>query len=150
VGSSNKKQRAARALRFEDASTRCPASFSRCASPPETSHRLADAQVLEPDIGERLQSALHFGTVRKKASASDTVSSSTSAIDFLPTHLEHLVAEALAVAVGAAQVHVREELHLDVSKPCSAGRQRPLPELKLKVRRCTCALSRAAHSRRCW
>src|SRR5258708_25132026 len=35
--------------------------------------------------------------------------------------LEHLVAEAPAVAVGAAQVHVRQELHLDVLEAVAAA-----------------------------
>ncbi len=42
-------------------------------------------------------------------------------------NLEHLVAEALAVAVGTAEVHVRQELHLDVLETvAAAGRAAPV------------------------
>src|SRR6185436_31506 len=40
----------------------------------------------------------------------------------LALDLEHFVAIALAVAVRAAQVHVREELHLDVLEAVAAAR----------------------------
>jgi hypothetical protein len=40
-------------------------------------------------------------------------------------HLQHLGPEALAVAVGAAQVHVGQELHLDVLEAVAAAGRAP-------------------------
>src|SRR5882762_833782 len=77
----------------------------------ERRHRLADAQVLKPDIGERLQSTLHFGTVPEESERLGHGQLEHVGYRF-PSHhdLEHLVAEALAVAVGAAQLSAGGEL----------------------------------------
>ena len=58
-------------------------------------HRLAELHVFEPDIDDRLQHAQHFAVVAKSATASLTVSSSTSATlsgrpAALDLHFEHL------------------------------------------------------------
>ena len=48
-------------LRRTAFSARCPASLRRCASPPDSvGHRLAQAQIVESDIGERRQAQAHL------------------------------------------------------------------------------------------
>ncbi len=112
------------------AAARCPASFNRWASPPEsvgtgwpsfTYSSPTSASGASRDATSR-ESA-------KKASASVTVMSSTSAMfarravgAFAPD-IQNLIAVAAAVAVRAAQIHVREKLHLDVLETVArAGR----------------------------
>ena len=85
-------------------------------------HRLAESQVFEADVGERTQSGLHCRLVGEKSER------------FADRHLKHvgdgfvferdfeyLGAEALAVAIGAAQVNVGEELHLDMLEAVAAA-----------------------------
>src|SRR3954462_14023649 len=89
----------------------------------ERRHRLAELQVLEPYINQRLQPFLHFPRGAKEGDrlgdrhfqyVGDRLS--------LDLRLEHFRAEALAVAVRAAQVNVGEELHLDVLEAVAAAR----------------------------
>ena len=65
-------------------------------------------------------------------------------------HLEHLRAEAPAVAVGAAQVHVAQELHLDVLEAAAAaGRAPAVARVEAEgARRVARARGRAARRRR--
>jgi hypothetical protein len=88
----------------------------------ERRHRLAEAQVLEPDVGERLEPGDHVGLAgeeRHRFGHRQLEHVGDAAV--APLHLEHLGAEALAVAVGAAQVHVGQELHLDVLEAVAAA-----------------------------
>src|SRR6267143_1515953 len=86
VGSSNKNSDPRTPFGFEDASTRWPASFSRCASPPESVGTGWPTRTYSrPTSASGFNARCTSEWSRKKASASDTVSSSTSAIDFLPT-----------------------------------------------------------------
>ena len=82
-------------------------------------HRLAELHVLEADVDNRLQCADHVAVVgEQRGGLADgefqhvgDVQGAPAALD---ADLEDLGPVALAVAVGAAQVDVREELHLDV------------------------------------
>jgi hypothetical protein len=100
-------------------------------------HRLAQAQVVQADVGQRLQLGEHLGSLAEQVSASATVSSSTSAMlhrRFQRSSLPAPRRGSAAVAVRAAQVDVGQELHLDMleAEPPQVG-QRPSPALKLKV-----------------
>src|SRR6266849_2797304 len=94
----------------------------------ERGHRLADAQVFEPDVRERFQGTLDFGIVSEESERLGYRQLEHVGDRFLFHHdLEHFVAEALAIAVRAAQVHVRQELHLDVLEAvAAAGRAAPV------------------------
>ena len=82
----------------------------------ERRERLAEAQVVEADVGQRLQAVARPRRRRRRPRrASATVRSSTSRIDAAPAaDLEDLGLEARAVALGARHVDVGEELHLDL------------------------------------
>src|SRR5258706_16027090 len=86
-------------------------------------NRLAEAQVVEAHVDERLQAAhdlrlrgegLERLVDRKLEHLRDV-----AAVDL---NLEGLVAVARAVAIRAAQVHVGEELHLDMLEAVAAAR----------------------------
>ena len=112
----------------EPASARCPASFSRCASPPDSvgtgwpsftyssptsasGASRAATSLRVGEEGERLshRHVQHFGDARAPA------------VRALALDVQHLVAIAAAVAVRAAQIHVRQELHLDVLEAVAAA-----------------------------
>src|SRR5688572_17159006 len=81
----------------------------------ERGHGLAETQVFEADVDERLQARLHFLALAKEARRfGDRHLEHIGDRSSVDAHLEDLVAIALAVAVGAAQVDVGEELHLDM------------------------------------
>jgi len=66
----------------------------------------------------------------------------------LDLHLAHLGAEARAVAIGAAQVHVTEELHLDVFEArAAAGRAAPVASVEAEGARCVAAFARQRRHR---
>ncbi len=131
MGSSNKNSEPRAPFGFEEAELQPLRLAAR-----ERRHGLPDAQVLEPDVCQRrerrfdclFQGRRHFRVVaeeRKRLRHGQL----EHVGDRFPSHhdLEHLVAEAPAVAVGAAQVHVREELHLDVLETvAAAGRAAPV------------------------
>ena len=109
---------------LDSASARWPASFRRCASPPESvGTGWPRRRYSRPTSIEGLQPRpAPPRACGKRRAASRTVISSTSAIDLPSTvDLEDLGAEALAVAVRAAQVDVGEELHLDVLEAVAAA-----------------------------
>ncbi len=99
----------------------------------ERRHRLAELDVFEADVDDRLQAPHHFAVVAEQrhgfgdgelehvgdAQAAQHVTRQP-AVDL---HVEDLAAEAPPVAVRATQVHVGEELHLDVLEAgAAAGR----------------------------
>ena len=97
-------------------------------------HRLAELHVLEADVDDRLQqrapprgrrgtAAPPRLTVRSSTSATRELAHHVAGHAAVDLHVEDLGAEAAAVAVGAAQVDVGEELHLDVLEArAAAGR----------------------------
>ena len=88
----------------------------------ERGHRLPEPQVFEADIGQRLQHALDFGVVAEELDRFRHREFEHIG-DRLVAHddFQHLAAEALAVAVRAAQVDVGEELHLHVLEAVAAA-----------------------------
>ena len=88
----------------------------------ERGHRLPEAQVFEADVGQRLQHALDFGVVAEKLDRFRHREFEHVG-DRLVAHddFQHLAAEALAVAVRAAQVDIRQELHLHVLEAVAAA-----------------------------
>ena len=88
----------------------------------ERRHRLAEPQVLETDVGERREHGGDVGLAgeeRERLGHGQLEHVGDAAA--LVLDLEHLGAEALAVAVGAAQIDVGEELHLDVLEAVAAA-----------------------------
>ena len=88
----------------------------------ECRHRLAEAQIFEPNIGERLEGGLHAHIPGEESQrfrhrhfqrVGDRL-----AID---GDFQYFRPEALAVAIGAAQIDVRQELHLDVFEAVAAA-----------------------------
>ena len=110
------------------ASARWPASFRRCASPPDSvGTGWPSFTYSRPTSTSGCRRTATLELPRKNASASVTVMSSTCgdvlarAVRAFAADLERLGAITLAVAVRAAQVHVREELHLDVLEAVAAA-----------------------------
>ena len=96
-------------------------------------HRLAELHVLEADVDDRLQAAHHLAVVAEELhrlgdGELEDVGDAEAARDVagkaaLDGDVEDLGAEPAAVAIRAAQVHVAEELHLDVLEArAAAGR----------------------------
>ena len=124
VGSSNRNS--VRCVLGTAVAARWPASFRRCASPPdERGHRLAESQIVEAHFARAAPARAALRVRRRRIrSASETVRSSTSAMRFRPLQSatsEHLRAIPAAVAIGAAQVHIDEELHFDVLEAVAAA-----------------------------
>src|SRR5258708_2336990 len=94
---------------------------------------LPEPQVLEPDAGERLERPLHLGVAEKNDRLGHGQLEGVGD-RFLPDfHFEDLIAKAPAVAVGTAQVHVGEELHLHVLEAvAAAARPAPVPRIEAK------------------
>src|SRR5438034_613642 len=144
VGSSKRNNDPSAPFGFEDASTRCPASFSRCASPPESVGTGGPTRRYSSPTSARGASAVSTacfkaagtsGWPRKNASASETVSSSTSAIDFFFTTISSTSSrKRLPLQSGQRRYTSERNCISTCSKPLppQVG-QRPLPELKLKV-----------------
>ena len=97
-------------------------------APGEGGDRLAEPHVAESDRLQGLQGPFHIGPAgeegqglghRQLQDVRDR--DSGAAVWRADPHLQHLVAIALAVAVRAAQVDVREELHLQVLEPGAAA-----------------------------
>src|ERR1700733_1971872 len=93
----------------------------------ERRHRLAELDVFEPDVRERREPLRHLGHVREEGARlgyrqiEHVGDAAAATVGALAADLEHLLAIAAAVAVGAAQVHVREKLHLDVLEAVAAA-----------------------------
>jgi len=87
-------------------------------------HRLAEAQVVQPDIGDRRQRGQHRRLVGEEGHRlRDGHFEHLGHRPIAPSQLEDLGPVALAVAVRAAQVDVGQELHLDVLEArAGAGR----------------------------
>ena len=88
---------------------------------------MPEPQVIEADIGKRLQSREYLGLAGEEADSfvHGEVQDIGDALA-VPEHLEGFVAIAASVAVRAAKVHVGEELHLDVLEAAAgAGRAAP-------------------------
>jgi hypothetical protein len=92
------------------------ASFTRCASTGQRRRRLAERHVVEPNIVQRRSCRRIFG-LAKKRSASSTDISSTSAIVLPLNRTERLAVVAAALAGLAGDVHVGQEVHLDLDLP---------------------------------
>ncbi len=91
-------------------------------APGERGHGLPEPQVIEAHVRQRLQARHHVLLAREEGER--LVHRELEHLgDGAPVHLhlEHLVAVAPAVAVRAAQVHVGEELHLDVLEAVAAA-----------------------------
>ncbi len=88
----------------------------------QSGHRLAEAQVAEAYIPERLQAVDDFGVRRKKGTGfadgqlQDLGNGSFRSLDcrLRQRHLQNLRPIAPAIAVGTAQVDVAQKLHLHV------------------------------------
>ncbi len=111
-------------------------------------HRLAQLHVFEPDVDDRLQHAQHLGVAgeegRRLADGQvqhlGHVEQTAAALD---AHLQDLGAITPAVAIGAAQVDVAEELHLDVLEAgAAAGRAAPLAGVEAEHAGAVAALQR--------
>ena len=80
----------------------------------ERRERLPEAQVVEADVGERLQAGADLGLALEQGDGlGDREVEDLADRASLPAHLEHLGLEARPVALGAGHVDVGEELHLD-------------------------------------
>ncbi len=97
---------------------------------------LPQADVSQADRGKRRQAREHLGFLREEIAClrhrhvqdignrpGRRAGPRTEAPRREEAHVEHLLAEAPAVAVGAAQVHVAQELHLDVLEAGAAARR---------------------------
>ncbi len=95
----------------------------------KSGHRLAELHILQANIRERRQSRGDLPGVLEELErfrhrhiqcVGDTCA---SAVRTFALDLQHLVAIAAAVAIGTAQIHVGEELHLDMLEAVTtAGR----------------------------
>ena len=114
----------------------------------ERRQRLAEAQVLEPDVGQGLQAATHVRHVRERLERfRDRQIEHVADAATLPADLEDLGLEARPVAVRARHVDVGEELHLDALEAVAAARlAAPASDVEGEGRR---RCSRAASRGRC-
>ena len=87
----------------------------------ERGNGLAEPQVLEPDAGERLERPLHLGVAEKSDRLGHGQLEGVGDRFLSDFHFEDFIAKAPAVAVGTAQVHVGEELHLHVLEAVAAA-----------------------------
>src|SRR5205085_5426807 len=98
----------------------------------ERRHRLAELQVVEPNVDQRLQALHDFRLLTEEAQRLgdrhvERVGDRLAA----DRRLEHLGAIAAAVAIGAAPIHVGEELHLHVLEAvAAAGRAAPVARVE--------------------
>jgi len=105
VGSSKMKSVCARASR-----PRCAASLAAR----EGREWLAEPEVVEPDVGERLQAVADLGLApEERDRLGDREVEHLADGAALPAHLEYLGLKPRAVALGAGHVDVGEKLHLD-------------------------------------
>ena len=93
----------------------------------ESRHRLAEAQIVQADVGERSQTHAHLGIVGKKFQCRghrqvEDVGNTVRREARTRQHtLENLRPVTPAIAVGTAQVDIREELHLHVLEAVAAA-----------------------------
>ncbi len=137
------------------ASARKPASLSRCglAAPTTSAHRLAELHVVEADVDDRLQPANDLAILgeqphRLADGEFEHVGDRQLAITAHQVSVQHLGAKAPAVAVGAAQVDVGEELHLHVLEArAAAGRAAPVARVEAEHASAVVALERDRRGR---
>ena len=97
-----------------------------CLTAGECRHRLPEAHIVQPHIDDGLQAAQHV-LVLGEAGHGFThrqfqhVGDGKQPVAALDRHFAQLGAEAFAVAVRAAQVHVRQELHFDMLETRTAA-----------------------------
>ena len=115
----------------------------------ERRHRLTEPQILEADVDQRFHACEHGRLVGEERRGlrnghlEHFVHVLLARAAPADRNLERLVAEALAVAVRAAQVHVREELHLDVFEAAAgAGRAAAAPRVETEGAARVAALER--------
>src|SRR5215469_7960513 len=93
----------------------------------ERRHRLPELEVLESDIAERREPRSHFGRIGEESARlgygelEHLGDAEPPAVRALAADVEHFLTVAPAIALGAAQVHVREELHLHVLEAVAAA-----------------------------
>ena len=93
----------------------------------ERRHRLPELHVLESDVRQRRQALRDLGRIREEGARlghgqlEHVRDVQAPPVGALAADVEHLVAVAPAVAVGAAQVDVGEELHLHVLEAVAAA-----------------------------
>ena len=97
-------------------------------APRERGHRLAELEVFQTDIDQWRHHRLHLRVVGKEGERFgyrqfEHIGDRQRLLAALACehHLQHLGAKTPAVAVGAAQVHVGEELHLHVLEAVAAA-----------------------------
>ena len=113
-------------------------------------HRLAELHVFEAHVDDRLQHAQHFGVVRQRRGGfahrqfqhvGDAQRARRSPA--LDLHFQHFRAITASVAIGAAQVDVAQELHLDVLEArAAAGRAAAIARVEAEHARAVAALQR--------
>ncbi len=114
----------------------------------ERRHRLAELHVFEAHVRQRLQHAHHFAIAtevlqRFADRQTEHLGHAQRQLAALDLHFEHFGTEALAVAVGAAQVHVGQELHLHVFEAvAAAGRAAAVAGVEAEHARGVIALDR--------
>ncbi len=85
--------------------------------------RLAQTHILQPDRGQRRQSALEILLLAKKfQSFGNGKIQNVGQTLALIADLQHLVPKTFALTLGAGDVHVREKLHLDFFKALAFAR----------------------------
>ena len=98
-----------------------------CFAAGQRRHGLAEAQVIQADIGERRQAHTHFGVGGKELErlrdgeveyVGDALRREAGTREL---NLEDFRPIAPAIAIGTAQVHIRQELHLDVLEAVAAA-----------------------------
>ena len=114
----------------------------------ERGHGLAELDVLQPHVLDGLQRAHHLAVGGKELHGlADRQVEHVGHVERTPTaldaHLQDFGAVALAIAVGAAQVHVGEELHLHVLKArAAAGGAAPVARVEAELGPGVAALAR--------
>ena len=122
-------------------------------------HRLAELDVFKPHIDDGLQGANHLAVVGEQlAGLADGevkhighIEHDAAAVRVTPLDpdFENFGPVALAVAVGAAQVHVAEELHLDMLKArAAAGRAAAVAAVEAELRSRVASLTRQRRQRK--
>ncbi len=93
----------------------------------EGGDRLAEFYILEADVREGSEPGSHFARVLEELERfrdrhfQHVGDARAASVGAFALDVEHFVPVAAAVAIGATQVHVREELHLDVLKAVAAA-----------------------------
>ena len=112
--------------------------------------RLAEADVVEPDVVQRLQLALDLRDVLEEVERLlDGHRQHVGDRLALEAHLERLAVVALAVALLAGHVDVRQEVHLDLDLPVAAADlAAPALDVEREAARLVAARARLLRARR--